>query len=90
MALTGSNIAHRLRGKKRMDDAEANRFTERQGLPIGWLDTPRSEPRDPGISVVLAFSRFAAEVLRARTTVEHACRQLALLQRLSRVRKKRT
>ena len=25
-----------------MDDAEANRFTERLGLPTGWLDFPRS------------------------------------------------
>jgi hypothetical protein len=47
MALTGSNMAHRLHGKKRMDDAEANRFTERLGLPIGWLDTPRSEADIP-------------------------------------------
>jgi hypothetical protein len=47
MALTGSNMAHRLHGKKRMDDAEANRFTERLGLPTGWLDTPRSEAEIP-------------------------------------------
>ena len=47
MGLTGSNMAHRLYGKKRMDDAEANRFTERLGLPTGWLDTPRSEAEIP-------------------------------------------
>ncbi|SAL69041.1 hypothetical protein [Caballeronia humi] len=47
MELTGSNMAHRLHGKKRMDDAEANRFTERLGLPTGWLDTPRSEAEIP-------------------------------------------
>jgi len=47
MALTGSNMAHRLHGKKRMDDAEAKRFTERLGLPTGWLDTPRSEADIP-------------------------------------------
>ncbi|SAL83571.1 hypothetical protein AWB67_06443 [Caballeronia terrestris] len=47
MGLTGSNMAHRLHGKKRMDDAEANRFTERLGLPNGWLDTPRSEADIP-------------------------------------------
>ena len=40
-------MAHRLYGKKRMDDAEANRFTERLGLPTGWLDTPRSEAEIP-------------------------------------------
>lgn len=42
MGMTGSNMAHRLHGKKRMDEAEANRFTERLGLPTGWLDQPRS------------------------------------------------
>jgi hypothetical protein len=47
MGLTGSNMAHRLHGKKRMDDAEANRFTERLGLPTGWLNTPRSEAEIP-------------------------------------------
>ena len=47
MGLTGSNMAHRLHGKKRMDDAEANRFTKRLGLPTGWLDTPRSEAEIP-------------------------------------------
>jgi hypothetical protein len=47
MGLTGSNMAHRLHGKKRMDDVEANRFTERLGLPNGWLDTPRSETEIP-------------------------------------------
>src|ERR1700738_5273396 len=25
-----------------MDDAEANRFTQRRGLPTGWLAVPRS------------------------------------------------
>ncbi|WP_374729480.1 hypothetical protein [Caballeronia calidae] len=47
MQLTGSNMAHRLHGKKRMDDAEANRFTERLGLPTGWLDTPRAHEDIP-------------------------------------------
>ncbi|MGF6472953.1 hypothetical protein QFZ91_005463 [Paraburkholderia sp. JPY419] len=47
MSMTKSNTAHRLYGKKRMDDAEANRFTERLGLPTGWLDTPRSEVEIP-------------------------------------------
>ena len=47
MGLTGSNMAHRLHGKKRMDDAEADRFTERLALPTGWLDTPRSEADIP-------------------------------------------
>ena len=42
MEISDSNMANRFYGQKRMDDAEANRFTERLGLPIGWLDVPRS------------------------------------------------
>ncbi|WP_345817094.1 hypothetical protein AAGS40_24755 (plasmid) [Paraburkholderia sp. PREW-6R] len=40
--MSDSNLANRLYGQKRMDDAEANRFTERLGLPAAWLDVPRS------------------------------------------------
>ncbi|MFM0498472.1 hypothetical protein [Paraburkholderia caledonica] len=47
MSMGKSNIAHRLYGKKRLDSVEANRFTERLGLPTGWLDTPRSEAEIP-------------------------------------------
>ncbi|WP_180735572.1 hypothetical protein [Paraburkholderia sp. PGU19] len=47
MEMSGFNIADRLHGKKRMDSVEANRFTERLGLPTGWLDTPRSEAEIP-------------------------------------------
>ena len=55
MGMTGSNMAHRLHGKKRMDEAEANRFAERLGLPAGWLDQPRSEAEIPeSVSVLLA------------------------------------
>jgi hypothetical protein len=42
MEISDSNMANRFYGQKRMNDAEANRFTERLGLPIGWLDIPRS------------------------------------------------
>src|SRR5476651_175653 len=42
MEISDSNMANRFYGQKRMDDAEANRFTERLGLPTGWLDVPRS------------------------------------------------
>src|SRR6202166_4527469 len=42
MEISSSNLDNRLYGQKRMDDAEANRFTERLGLPTGWLDVPRS------------------------------------------------
>ena len=41
MEMSDSNMANRFYGQKRMDDAEANRFTERLGLPTGWLDVPR-------------------------------------------------
>ncbi|MPW23303.1 hypothetical protein GCT13_42735 [Paraburkholderia sp. CNPSo 3157] len=55
MEMSGFNIADRLYGKKRMDAVEANRFTERLGLPAGWLDTPRSEGEIPGsVSHMLA------------------------------------
>ena len=42
MEISDSNMANRFYGQKRLDDAEANRFTERLGLPTGWLDVPRS------------------------------------------------
>jgi hypothetical protein len=42
MDISASNMANRYYGQKRLDDAEANRFTERLGLPTGWLDIPRT------------------------------------------------
>jgi hypothetical protein len=65
MAMTGSNMAHRLYGKKRMDDVEANRFTEGLGLPAGWLDTPRSEAEIPE-----SVSLLLTPASRGRATVE--------------------
>jgi hypothetical protein len=53
MGMSGSNMAHRLHGKKRLDQAEANRFTERLGLPTGWLDKPRAEAEVPESVLVL-------------------------------------
>ncbi|MEI6001361.1 hypothetical protein H3V53_30605 [Paraburkholderia bengalensis] len=47
MQMSGFNIADRLNGKKRMDSVEASRFTERLGLPVGWLDSPRTEAEIP-------------------------------------------
>ncbi|CAM2161388.1 hypothetical protein PSAC2689_100055 [Paraburkholderia sacchari] len=61
--LSGSNMAHRLHGKKRMDAVEANRFTERLGLPAGWLDTPRSEAEIPA-----SVSQMLAPASRARVS----------------------
>ncbi|CAD6549816.1 hypothetical protein LMG27952_04923 [Paraburkholderia hiiakae] len=61
MELSGSNMAHRLHGKKRLDAVEANRFTERLGLPAGWLDTPRSEADIPA-----SVSRMLAPASRGR------------------------
>ncbi|WP_434667922.1 hypothetical protein P5W99_36395 [Paraburkholderia sp. A3BS-1L] len=65
MDLSGSNMAHRLHGKKRMDTVEANRFTERLGLPAGWLDTPRSEAEIPA-----SVSRMLAPASRARASAQ--------------------
>ncbi|CAL8480820.1 hypothetical protein [Caballeronia sp. S22] len=66
MALSGSNMAHRLHGKKRMDDVEADRFTERLGLPVGWLDTPRSEAEIPE-----SVSRLLTPASRGRASAQH-------------------
>ncbi|WP_321812522.1 MULTISPECIES: hypothetical protein [unclassified Burkholderia] len=65
MAMSGSNMAHRLHGKKRMDSVEANRFTERLGLPSGWLDTPRSEAEIPE-----SVSRMLTPASRGRVPLE--------------------
>jgi hypothetical protein len=65
MALSGSNMAHRLHGKKRMDDVEARRFTERLGLPAGWLDAPRSEAEIPE-----SVSRLLTPAARGRASVQ--------------------
>ena len=60
MELSGSNMAHRLHGQKRLDDAEANRFTERLGLPIGWLDSARTAADIPAsVTALLLPSRRA-------------------------------
>jgi hypothetical protein len=65
MAMSGSNMAHRLYGKKRLDSVEANRFTVRLGLPTGWLDTPRSEADIPE-----PVSRLLTPASRGRASVE--------------------
>jgi hypothetical protein len=65
MELSGSNMAHRLHGKKRLDAVEANRFTERLGLPAGWLDTPRSEDDIPA-----SVSRMLAPAARGRVSAQ--------------------
>jgi hypothetical protein len=65
MEMSGFNIADRLNGKKRMDGVEANRFTERLGLPVGWLDSPRTDAEIPE-----AVSRMLAPGPRGRTSVQ--------------------
>ncbi|MFP3647277.1 hypothetical protein [Paraburkholderia sp. SIMBA_054] len=65
MEMSGFNIADRLHGKKRMDSVEANRFTERLGLPVGWLDTPRSEAEIPE-----SVSRMLTPAARGRISVQ--------------------
>jgi hypothetical protein len=65
MEMSGFNIADRLHGKKRMDSIEANRFTERLGLPPGWLDTPRSEAEIPE-----SVSRMLTPASRGRVSAQ--------------------
>jgi hypothetical protein len=65
MEMSGFNIADRLNGKKRMDGAEANRFTERLGLPMGWLDVPRTDAEIPE-----SVSRLLAPGPRGRASVQ--------------------
>jgi hypothetical protein len=65
MEMSGFNIADRLHGKKRMDSVEAHRFTERLGLPIGWLDTPRSEAEIPE-----SVSHMLTPASRGRVSVQ--------------------
>lgn len=65
MEMSGFNIADRLHGKKRMDSVEANRFTERLGLPAGWLDSPRTDEDIPE-----TVSRLLAPAPRGRAAVK--------------------
>jgi hypothetical protein len=65
MEMSGFNIADRLNGKKRMDGVEANRFTERLGLPVGWLDSSRTEAEIPE-----PVSRMLAPAPRGRAPVQ--------------------
>jgi hypothetical protein len=65
MEMSGFNIADRLHGKKRMDGVEAHRFTERLGLPVGWLDTPRTEAEIPE-----SVSRMLAPASRGRVSAQ--------------------
>ncbi|BCZ85304.1 hypothetical protein PTKU64_89790 [Paraburkholderia terrae] len=66
MEMSGFNIADRLHGKKRMDGVEATRFTERLGLPAGWLDSPRTEADIPE-----SVSRLLAPAPRGRAAARH-------------------
>jgi hypothetical protein len=64
MQMSDSNMAHRLYGKKRMDVIEANRFTERLGLPNGWLDVPRSAHEVPDFVAQLLTPAWRGQALR--------------------------
>jgi hypothetical protein len=73
MEMSDSNMANRFYGQKRMDDAEANRFTERLGLPVGWLDVPRSVsdiPEPVSDLLVPASRRHAAAQQGLSSAVE--------------------
>ncbi|BDC45994.1 hypothetical protein [Paraburkholderia terrae] len=65
MEMSGFNIADRLNGKKRMDSVEASRFTERLRLPVGWLDSPRTEAEIPE-----SVSDMLAPAPRGRASVQ--------------------
>jgi hypothetical protein len=65
MEMSGFNIADRLHGKKRMDSVETNRFTERLGLPAGWLDSPRTEAEIPE-----SVSRMLTPAPRGRASAQ--------------------
>lgn len=45
--MSPANISHRLHDKKKLDDADAQRFCEALKLPEGWFDTPHSEDQVP-------------------------------------------
>ncbi|WP_239482867.1 hypothetical protein [Paraburkholderia sp. C35] len=64
MEMSAFNIADRLHGKKRMDSTEAHRFTERLGLPVGWLDSPHTDADIPE-----SVSRLLAPAPRGRAAV---------------------
>jgi hypothetical protein len=75
--ISASNLDNRLYGQKRMDDAEANRFTERLGLPTDWLDVPRSVTDIPqSVSALLdpqsGRTAFDQQQLPAATKPESA------------------
>jgi len=73
MEISDSNMANRFYGQKRMDDPEANRFTERLGLPDGWLDVPRSVadiPEPVSELLVPASRRHTAAQQEFSPTVE--------------------
>jgi hypothetical protein len=73
MEISGSNMVNRLYGQKRMDDTEANRFTERLGLPTGWLDVPRSVtdiPKSVSDLLVPASRRYASAQQKAPPAIE--------------------
>ena len=73
MEISDSNMANRLYGQKRMDDVEANRLTERLGLPTGWLDVPRSVadiPESVSDLLVPASRRHASDQQELPPTIE--------------------
>ena len=71
MGISASNMANRFYGQKRIDDAEANRFTERLGLPTGWLDIPRTVTDIPeSVSDLLANPSPASTQQKTPPAVE--------------------
>ncbi|WP_438391917.1 hypothetical protein [Caballeronia sp. DA-9] len=69
--LSQSNMAHRLHGKKRLDDTEAARITNVLGLPLEWLDIPREHANVPAaVAEMLTPSGRRRSTSKSTTTAE--------------------
>ena len=79
MGMSGANLSHRLTGLKKFDDAEAENFTSKLGLPHGWLDTPHTEKQVPSkVAAALAPDGENAGMKPAKTsTKEPAAKKAA-------------
>jgi hypothetical protein len=84
--ISASNLDNRLYGQKRMDDAEANRFTERLGLPTAWLDVPRSVSDIPE-SVSALLDPLVGSICTDQQELPAAKRPEAVVARKSATRK---
>ena len=77
--LSQSNMAHRLHGQKRMDDAETHRIIAALGLPTDWLDQPREsgDVPDAVINMLAPASRSRQPSLAAAPALERSKTKVA-------------